>query len=342
METIEVPQTLEYRGGQLNAAPALEKRILEVDQLTKDLSSSWLNDLVFVKSSADDTKVIIPGVERPWLSEVEGFILPNHDNGRILPSESQRNTIESLIAVTNSSVTDYDSTDESLVCSIPLPPPKKLDGVEPISRPKTLKSIFKSKSTFKIEVLKDVTINEVSSALAKGNKSSSASKVHTAPAGKLKSVKIKDDPPLAIMATKDNLGRLLPHARGLGFKPRCGGFPSGEKKEWGLSPKAKVRVLHTAQLDVTWMLKAYDWCQKLHAQIYGTTGPKEVFGDDSTCTTKGDGSIKCNGMVFTKKTIFNSNKEVVMIAPRVRDVYVLDMTSSAQESCFFVIKDLLI
>ncbi|GKA81636.1 RNA-directed DNA polymerase, eukaryota, reverse transcriptase zinc-binding domain protein [Tanacetum coccineum] len=34
-------------------------------------------------------------------------------------------------------------------------------------------------------------------------------------------------------------------------------------------------------------------------------------------------------------TIFNSNKEIVMIAPRVRDVYVLDMTSSEQESCFF-------
>nr|GEX14702.1 putative reverse transcriptase domain-containing protein [Tanacetum cinerariifolium] len=47
------------------------------------------------------------------------------------------------------------------------------------------------------------------------------------------------------------LGRLLPHVRGLGFKPRYGGFPSGAKKEWSLSPKAKVRVLHTAQLDVT-------------------------------------------------------------------------------------------
>nr|GEV87670.1 RNA-directed DNA polymerase, eukaryota [Tanacetum cinerariifolium] len=35
------------------------------------------------------------------------------------------------------------------------------------------------------------------------------------------------------------LGRLLPHARGLGFKPHRGGFPSGAKKEWGLSPKAK-------------------------------------------------------------------------------------------------------
>ncbi|GKA29844.1 hypothetical protein Tco_0716089, partial [Tanacetum coccineum] len=35
-----------------------------------------------------------------------------------------------------------------------------------------------------------------------------------------------------------------------------------------------------------------------------------------------------------RKTIFNSNKEVVMIALRVRDVYVLDMTSSAQESFY--------
>nr|GEZ10938.1 hypothetical protein [Tanacetum cinerariifolium] len=44
------------------------------------------------------------------------------------------------------------------------------------------------------------------------------------------------------------LERLLPHARDLGFKPRREGFPLGAKKEWGLSPKAKVRVLHTAQL----------------------------------------------------------------------------------------------
>nr|GEW22959.1 DNA-directed DNA polymerase [Tanacetum cinerariifolium] len=47
------------------------------------------------------------------------------------------------------------------------------------------------------------------------------------------------------------LGRLLPHARGLGFKPRRKGFSSRAKKEWGLSPKAKVRVLHTTPLDVT-------------------------------------------------------------------------------------------
>ncbi|GKB28207.1 retrovirus-related pol polyprotein from transposon TNT 1-94 [Tanacetum coccineum] len=34
-------------------------------------------------------------------------------------------------------------------------------------------------------------------------------------------------------------------------------------------------------------------------------------------------------------TIFSSNKEVIMIAPRIRYVYVLDMKSSARESCFF-------
>ncbi|GJT69829.1 hypothetical protein Tco_1029115 [Tanacetum coccineum] len=37
-------------------------------------------------------------------------------------------------------------------------------------------------------------------------------------------------------------------------------------------------------------------------------GPKVVFGDDSTCVTKGYGSIKCNGIVFTKVTFVNRLK----------------------------------
>ncbi|GKF50034.1 hypothetical protein Tco_0143285, partial [Tanacetum coccineum] len=82
------------------------------DQLTEDLSSYGQKDLVFVKSLTDDTKVSIPGVERPWLSEAEGFILPNHDTA-----------------------TDYDSADESPVCSTPLPSLKKLDGAESIYGP---------------------------------------------------------------------------------------------------------------------------------------------------------------------------------------------------------------
>nr|GEV11692.1 putative reverse transcriptase domain-containing protein [Tanacetum cinerariifolium] len=137
------------------------------------------------------------GVERPCLSEAKGFILPNHDTGRILPTELQRNTIDPSVAVTDSSAIDYDSADEFLVCSTPLPLLKKLDGAKPISGPKTMKSILRSKFTFKAKAIKGVITNEPSSAPSKGNKNSSASKVHSALAEKLKNVKIKDEPPLA-------------------------------------------------------------------------------------------------------------------------------------------------
>ncbi|GJR92248.1 putative ribonuclease H-like domain-containing protein [Tanacetum coccineum] len=125
---------------ELNACKE-QKIILGFDQLIEDPSSSGQKDLVFVKSSADDTKVSIPGVERPWLSEAEGFILPNHDTGRILPAELQRNTTNPSVTVTDSSVTEYDSADESSVGSTPLPLLKKLDGAEPISGSKTIKSV---------------------------------------------------------------------------------------------------------------------------------------------------------------------------------------------------------
>ncbi|GJW32631.1 retrovirus-related pol polyprotein from transposon TNT 1-94 [Tanacetum coccineum] len=318
--------------------PSQKKRILGVDQLTKDPRNSRQKDLVFVKSLADDTKLSIPGVERPWLSEAKGFILPNHDTA-----------------------TDYDSADESSVCSTPLPPLKKLDGAEPIFGQQTIKSILRSKSTFKAETLKCVIINEPSSAPTKGNKSSSASKVNSALAGKLKSVKIEDDPPLAIkersiqeilnMPSKDvklGVAQLIPQliTMILNDSKEC----DIRKPIWYLDSGCSRHMTG---------VKSY-----LHKYVE-QPGPKVVFGDDSTCVTEGYSSIKCNGTIFTKVAfvnglkynlisisqlcdakyivqfdekrgkILNSNKEIVMISPRVRDVYVPDITSSAQESCFF-------
>nr|GEX80334.1 retrovirus-related Pol polyprotein from transposon TNT 1-94 [Tanacetum cinerariifolium] len=95
--------------------------------------------------------------------------------------------------------------------------------------------------------------------------------------------------------------------------------------------------------------------------------PKVVFRDNSSGDTKGYDSMTCNGITFTKvayvnglkhnlisisqlcdanfkvmftKTqgnIFNKNNEVILIAPRRRDVYVIDMSSYNEESnaCFF-------
>nr|GEX53242.1 retrovirus-related Pol polyprotein from transposon TNT 1-94 [Tanacetum cinerariifolium] len=168
-----------------------KNRIMGVDQFIEDPSSLGLKDLVFVKSLADDTKVTIPGVERPWFSKAKSFIQPNHDTDRILLSESQRNITDYLVAVIDSLATDYDSTDEASVCCIHLPLLKKLHGAEPIFGPKTMKLILRSKSTFKAEALKDVTINEPSSAPAKGNKNSSASKVHSAHVGHNKIISLE-------------------------------------------------------------------------------------------------------------------------------------------------------
>ncbi|GJY96379.1 hypothetical protein Tco_0513289, partial [Tanacetum coccineum] len=92
------------------------------------------------------------------------------------------------------------------------------------------------------------------------------------------------------------------------------------------------------------------------------SSPKVVFGDDSSGDTEGYGSVNCNGITFTRVayvnglkhnlisisqlydanfkvlfiktqgTIFNQNYEVVLIAPRKRDVYIIDMASYNKES----------
>ncbi|GJX75321.1 retrovirus-related pol polyprotein from transposon TNT 1-94 [Tanacetum coccineum] len=339
---------------------SMRKRILGVDQLTEDSSSSRQKDIVFVKSLADDTKVSIPGIERPWLSEAEGFILPNHDTGRTLPAESQMNTTDPLVAVTDSSATKYDPADESSVCSTLLPPLEKLGGAEPVSGPKTIKSIIKSNFTFKAEALKSVIINEKSLAPVKVNKKAPTLKINLAPAGKLKNVKTEDDFPLAIVppnalqkkyktqfkkecelcGVNNHLSencykvvfckncertdyRTCDHAEYIrGIKPRnsphvlkgcktCGStvhttsdhneiewFRRGEalqaKKAKALKSKKTKSSNATRSKTPTKSgcsrhmtgVKSY-----LHKYVE-QPGPKVVFGDDSTCVTKGYGSIK--------------------------------------------------
>ncbi|GJT31951.1 hypothetical protein Tco_0922370 [Tanacetum coccineum] len=148
--------------------PTQKKKILGIDQLIEDTSSSGTKDPVSVKSLADNSEVSITVSNKPKLSKAEDSTLSNHDTGKH-----------------------------------PLPPLEKLTGAEPISGPKTIKLILKLKSTFKAETLKGIIINEPSSAPTRGNKSSSVSKTNSAPAGKLKNVKI-DDPSLAIVMKELN------------------------------------------------------------------------------------------------------------------------------------------
>ncbi|GJV75496.1 retrovirus-related pol polyprotein from transposon TNT 1-94 [Tanacetum coccineum] len=111
------------------------------------------------------------------------------------------------------------------------------------------------------------------------------------------------------------------------------------------------------------MLKEYDWYKYVEQP-----GLKVVFGDNSSCITEGYGLINCGGIIFTKVpfvnglkynlisisqlydakyivqfddkqvTIFNANKEIVLIAPRRNDVYVLDMSSLTLNGASFFAK----
>ncbi|GKE42525.1 retrovirus-related pol polyprotein from transposon TNT 1-94, partial [Tanacetum coccineum] len=107
---------------------------------------------------------------------------------------------------------------------------------------------------------------------------------------------------------------------------------------------------------------------KQYIRIYSKkSGPKVVFRDDSSGDTEGYGLVNYNGITFTRVayvnglkhnlisisqlcdanykvlftktqgTIYNQNDEVVLIALRRRDVYVIDMSSFNKESntCFF-------
>nr|GEV44666.1 retrovirus-related Pol polyprotein from transposon TNT 1-94 [Tanacetum cinerariifolium] len=218
--------------------------------------------------------------------------------------EAKYNNVKAKLALLSSSASaskaSTDSMDESSVCSTPLPSLKKLDGAELISGPKTNKSILRI-----ISLEREINPRNPQHAFKRCE--ACGSSTHT----------------------------ITDHYDNEWFKR--GKALQAKKAEALKSIRVKSSNANTSKtLTKRHMNGVKSYLHKYVEQ----TGPKVVFGDDSTCTTEAYGSITCNGIVFTKcdekrGTVFNSNKEVVMIAPRVRDVYVLDMTSSAQESCFF-------
>nr|GEV06904.1 ATPase, F1/V1/A1 complex, alpha/beta subunit, zinc knuckle CX2CX4HX4C [Tanacetum cinerariifolium] len=79
------------------------------------------------------------------------------------------------------------------------------------------------------------------------------------------------------MATKGNLGEVVTTCERSWVQASPWGFYFKSEKKWGLSPKAKVQVLYTAQLDVTYNIKI----------IWGRHGLKDIVVDsDEMCYFK--------------------------------------------------------
>ncbi|GJU23493.1 hypothetical protein Tco_1156835 [Tanacetum coccineum] len=216
--------------------PSQKKRIIGVDQLIKDSSSLGQKDLVFIKSSADDTKVTIPGVERPWLSEVEG-------------------------AVTDSSATDYDSADESLVYSST----EEVGWIISLEReinPRNPQHAFKRCEAYGSST--HTTTDHYDIEWFKRGEALQAKKAE------------------ALKSTRDE-----------STNANRSKTPTRRKPIWYLDSRCSRH-----------MTSVKSYLHKYEEQ----PGPKVVFGDDSTCVTEGYGSIKCNGIVFTKVAFVNGLK----------------------------------
>nr|GEV87463.1 hypothetical protein [Tanacetum cinerariifolium] len=133
-----------------------EEEVSLDDEKTEVKALMALNDeerISVGKESArnDNSDMSITSSNLHESSKAKDSTLPNHDTNEVPSNKSQRNTTNPPAVVSDSPTPDYDSADESLVCSTPLLLLKKLDGSEPGSGPKTVKSILKSKSTFKAE-----------------------------------------------------------------------------------------------------------------------------------------------------------------------------------------------
>ncbi|GJW68739.1 hypothetical protein Tco_0123163 [Tanacetum coccineum] len=252
----------------------------ELKELTS-ITEAWLNSSNKVNHSGpkDNSEVSITGSNKPKLSEAKDSTPSNHDTGKH-----------------------------------PLPPLEKLTGAKLVSGPKTIKSILKSKSTFKAETLKGITINEPSSTPAKGKKSSSVFKTNSAPADH-KSDDYVYYPICEICGSYDH----DTHDHNMIISLRRGTKPKNPQQVTK-STKTSGSNVHTTSdhNDIEWfrkrealqakkvnvtsgnLLSRLNNCrstQILPAQIWDVPGPEGMYGNNSTYTTEGYGY----GIVFKKE-----------------------------------------
>nr|GEZ44527.1 hypothetical protein [Tanacetum cinerariifolium] len=70
------------------------------------------------------------------------------------------------------------------------------------------------------------------------------------------------------------------------------------KKEWGLSPKAKVRVLHTAQLDVTVSLNSVTFPERIASFVGDVDRPASALYDRSMTETSSINNVSAEAVSF--------------------------------------------
>nr|GEU67893.1 hypothetical protein [Tanacetum cinerariifolium] len=154
----ESPKTPTFHDDPLNESPHEDSTSQGSSWNVRQIYTSfehlrrWTKDHLIANTTKDPSRSVskrkqlktvpIPVTPRSINHEKYTLVIVN-EYSRILPAELKRNITDPSVAITDSSATDYDSADEFFVCSTPLSLLKKLDGAEPISGPKTIKSILR-------------------------------------------------------------------------------------------------------------------------------------------------------------------------------------------------------
>ncbi|GJT91448.1 hypothetical protein Tco_1080293 [Tanacetum coccineum] len=284
----EVPQTLKYMSGQLNAAPMVEvenftnwkKRFkchidiqdsLDDEEDTRSCEE-YINDLEMKFHErallAKFKRLLKKGLQRfssaKTIDKTECYKCGRNDEEDVSTHDNEMVEVRVVMALADveSGVMGNESAKNSewvkisirkesnSVCSIPLPPSKKLPGAEPQTGPKTIKSIFKSCSTRKVETPKGAIIMKP-----------------TLPHLLLKETKM-------LLQLPRNTQLLLCEIR---------------KPMWYMFSGCSMHLTGD---------KSY-----LHKYVEQPS-PKVVFRDDSTCIIEGYGLIKCDGAgMLTRKMV---------------------------------------
>ncbi|GJW99697.1 retrovirus-related pol polyprotein from transposon TNT 1-94 [Tanacetum coccineum] len=254
----------------------------------------------------------------------------NNFSKEVVFTKADEYSSEPALEITSDSETDCDTQE-------PLPALPKLIGAEPSGTSNSLIS------------LSDLTSNMAKLTLNNSSKRSKKSSVKVS-----QTYVIKKTEPKEVKGIKDHIK--IPSVTSSSGSQASSSMPSKQKDYL----KRSVWYLDSGCSRHMTGVKQY-----MH-KYSKEPGPKVVFRDDSSGDTEGYDSVNCNGITFirvaymnglkhnlinisqlcdanfkvlftkTQGTIFNQKDKVILIAPRRRDVYIIDMSSFNKESnaCF--------
>ncbi|GJY82788.1 hypothetical protein Tco_0496164 [Tanacetum coccineum] len=340
--------------------PYQKKKVLGGELFTESSSKMNENENLFVPASMGYDQEMVPKT-KDWVERLNpDSKLPNFNSGRVLVLESQ--AVNELFKPTKTLDTPELSKDFEAESLTPLPPVKNLQGASPSSdmlndekvnsNQKTQESNSKIQKTESSKSVDSSRMSQDSKPKVQSIGLSKSLRPKPIQKPKLKPDDCRNYPECEIFGSYDH--STSGHNRVIQIR---GGVlaESSQSNESSIGVKCNT---YESTIHSTTDHNKFDHFKERYIR-------EPIWYLDSGCSRR-YGSINCGGVVFTKVAfvnglkynlisisqlydakyivqfddkqgkIFNANKEIILMAPRRNDVYVLDMSSlTLNGACFF-------